>query len=167
VRKRALRLSLDPTNSISSFIDIGNGARDDRMQFPIMDGRDHALYCRNFYRLSPSLTVKANGELATCRLSQAGEGYGNIHQRTLVEILNHFDEAFVYQLHASRQLEQYLPLVDRALFGSAFTHLCSLRSIVTLLARKMHEQGIAPNDAAAIHRINLEVAALTGHDSLQ
>ena len=167
VRKRALRLSLDPTNSISSFIDIGNGAGDDRMQFPILKGRDHALYCRNFYRLSPSLTIKANGELATCRLSQAGEGYGNIHQRTLVEILNHFDEAFVYQLHASRQLEQYLPLVDRALFGSAFTHLCSLRSIITLLARKMHEQGISPDDVLAVQRINREVAVLTGHHSLQ
>ena len=166
-RKRALRLSLDPTNSISNFIDIGNGAGDDRIQFPILEEQEHALYCRNFYRLSPSLTVKANGELATCRLSQAGEGYGNLHLRTLVEILNHFDEAFVYQLHASRQLEQYLPLVDRSLFGSAFTHLCSLRSIVTLLARKMHEQGISPDDAAAVQRINLEVAMVTGHYSLQ
>lgn len=163
LNKRALRLSLDPTNAISNFIDIGNGAGDDRVQFPVMDERDHALYCRNFYRLSPSLTVKANGELATCRLSQAGEGYGNIHQQTLAEILNHFDEAFVFQLHASRRLEQYLPLVDRSLFGSAFTHLCSLRSIITLLARKMHEQGISPEDAPAVQRINREVAVLTGH----
>ena len=163
--KRALRLSLDPTNSISHFIDIGNGAGDERLQFPIMDGRGHALYCRNFYRLSPSLTMKANGELATCRLSQAGEGYGNIHQQSLVEILNHFDEAFVYQLHANRNLEEYLPLVDRTMFGSAFTHLCSLRSIVTMLARKMHEQGISPDDDFAILCINREVAALTGHIS--
>lgn len=161
--KRALRLSLDPTNSMSNFIDIGNGAGDDRLQFPIMDGRAHALYCRNFYRLSPSLTMKANGELATCRLSQAGEGYGNIHQRSLVDILNHFDEAFVYQLHANRKVEEYLPLVDRTLFGSAFTHLCSLRSIITMLARKVNEQGISADDTFAIQRINREVAALTGH----
>jgi hypothetical protein len=53
--------------------------------------------------------------------------------------------------------------VDRALFGSAFTHLCSLRSIVTLLARKMHEQGISFDDASAVKRVNLEVAVLTGH----
>jgi MoaA/NifB/PqqE/SkfB family radical SAM enzyme len=161
--KRALRLSLDSTNSISSFIDIGNGAGDDRVQFPILEKCEHALYCRNFYRLSPSLTIKANGELATCRLSQAGEGYGNLHERPLVDILNRFDEAFVYRLHASRNLEEYLPLVDRSLFGDAFTHLCSLRSIVTLLARKMHEQGILPDDSASIQRINREVAALTGH----
>jgi sulfatase maturation enzyme AslB (radical SAM superfamily) len=162
-RKRALRLSLDSTNSISSFIDIGNGAGDEQVQFPILDKREHALYCRNFYRLSPSLTIKANGELATCRLSQAGEGYGNLHERPLVDILNRFDEAFVYQLHASRSLEDYLPLVDRSLFGDAFTHLCSLRSIVTLLARKMHEQGVSPDDSVTIQHINREVAALTGH----
>jgi sulfatase maturation enzyme AslB (radical SAM superfamily) len=163
--KRALRLSLDPSNSISNFIDIGNGAQDERVQFPILDQREHPLYCRNFYRLSPSLTIKANGELATCRLSQAGEGYGNLHERHLVDILNHFDEAFVYQLHADRQLDAYLPLVDRSLFGLAFTHLCSLRSIVTLLARKLHEQGVSPEDVLGVQRINHEVAALTGHSA--
>jgi len=161
--KRALRLLLDPANSVSSFIDIGNGAGDDRVQFPILDKQDHDLYCRNFYRLSPSLTVKANGELATCRLSQAGEGYGNIHQQSLVNVINHFDEAFVYKLHADRHLEEYLPLVDCSLFGSAFTHLCSLRSIVTLLARKMHEQQVLPDNLTAVQRINREVAVLTGH----
>ncbi len=162
-KQRALRLSLDPTNALSNFIDIGNGAADERLQFPVMDERGHALYCRNFYRMSPSLTVKANGELATCRLSQAGEGYGNLHQRTMVDIINTFDEAFVYQLHAHRQLERYLPLVDRSLFGSSFTHLCSLRAIVTLLARMMHEQSVSLDDAQAIQRINREVALLTGH----
>lgn len=161
--KRALRLSMDSTNSISHFIDIGNGAKDDAMQFPILDERKHALYCRNFYRLSPSLTIKANGELATCRLSSAGEGYGNIHEQRLVDILNHFDQAFVYQLHAERRLEEYLSLVDRDLFGASFTHLCSLRSIVTLLARKMHEQSVDFSDSANIQRINREVALLTGH----
>ena len=162
-RKRALRLSLDPTNAISNFIDVGNGAGDEKIQFPILDERDHNLYCRNFYRLSPSLTIKANGELATCRLSQAGEGYGNLHQQSLVQVLNHFDEAFIYQLHASRQLENYLPLVDRSIFGSSFTHLCSLRAIVTMLARRMHDQSISFDDVSDIQRINREVAVLTGH----
>ena len=161
--KRALHLSLDPTNAISHFIDIGNGANDETMCFPILKERQHALYCRNFYRLSPSLTIKANGELATCRLSNAGEGYGNIHEKRLVDILNHFDDAFVYQLHAERLLKKYLPLVDSILFGEAFTHLCTLRSIVTLLARKMQEQSIEFSDSAGIQRVNQEVALLTGH----
>ena len=78
-------------------------------------------------------------------------------------VLNHFDEAFIYQLHANHQLEKYLPLMDRSLFGSAFTHLCSLRAIVTMLARRMHEQSITFEDVSAIQRINHEVAVLTGH----
>jgi len=163
--KRALHLSLDPFNSISNFIDIGNGAKDERLQFPILDERSHALYCRNFYRMSPSLTIKANGELATCRLATAGEGYGNLHEKSMVEIINHFDEAFVYRLHAERRLEEYLPLVDRTLFGEQFTHLCTLRAIVTLLARKMNEQGVSFDDSSAIQRINQEVAHETGHNS--
>ncbi len=113
--------------------------------------------------MSPSLTIKANGELASCRLATAGEGYGNLHHKSLVEIINHFDDAFVYRLHAERRLEEYLPLVDRTLFGEQFTHLCALRAIVTLLARKMNEQGIALDDAPAIQRINQEVARETGH----
>lgn len=161
--KRALHLSLDSTNAISHFIDIGNGAKDETLQFPILDERQHALYCRNFYRLSPSLTIKANGELATCRLSSAGEGYGNLHEKRLVDILNHFDDAFVYQLHAERRLEEYLPLVEQSLFGESFTHLCTLRSIVTLLARKMHEQSVEFSDYAGVQRVNREVALLTGH----
>jgi MoaA/NifB/PqqE/SkfB family radical SAM enzyme len=163
--KRALRLSLDPFNAISHFIDIGNGAKDERLQFPILEERSHALHCRNFYRFSPSLTIKANGELASCRLAIAGEGYGNLHHESLVEIINHFDDAFVYRLHTERRLEKYILLVNRTLFGDQFTHLCALRAIITLLARKMNEQGVAPDDAPAIQRINQEVARETGHIS--
>ncbi len=165
IAKRALRLYIDPFNTISHFIDIGNGARDERLQFPIPDTHGHSLYCRNFYRPSPSLTIKASGELATCRLANAGEGYGNLHDRSLVEILNHFDEAFPYRLHARRKLEEYLPLMDQTIFGERFTHLCALRAILTLLARRMDEQGISFDDAPAIGRINREVALETGHIS--
>jgi sulfatase maturation enzyme AslB (radical SAM superfamily) len=161
--ERALHLSLDPSNAISNFIDIGNGAGDETFQIPFLDGNHSNLYCRQFFRLSPSLTIKANGELATCRLSSVGEGYGNLQDRRLVDILNHFDDAFIYQLHAERRLDEYLPLVDRALFGEAFSHLCTLRSIVTLLARKMHEQGVDFTDSKGIERINRQVAFLTGH----
>jgi MoaA/NifB/PqqE/SkfB family radical SAM enzyme len=161
--ERALHLSLEPTNSISNFIDIGNGAGDETLQIPFLYGNHSKLYCRQFFRLSPSLTIKANGELATCRLSSVGEGYGNLHDRRLVDILNHFDDAFIYQLHAERRLDEYLPLVDRALFGESFSHLCTLRSIVTLLARKMHEEGVDFSDNKSVDRINRQVALLTGH----
>ena len=82
-----------------------------------------------------------------------------------MEIINHFDEAFVYRLHAERRLEEYLPLVNRTLFGEQFTHLCALRAIVTLLARKMEEKGVPFDDTFAVQRINQEVAHETGHIS--
>ena len=39
----------------------------------------------------------------------------------------------------------------------------NLRNIVILLVRKLHEQGISPDDAPAIQCINREAVALTGH----
>jgi MoaA/NifB/PqqE/SkfB family radical SAM enzyme len=161
--KRALRLHLDPFNAISNFIDIGNGAGDEQVQFPLLDAPNYPLYCRGFYRLSPSLTIKANGEIASCRLATAGEGYGNLHEKSMIEIVNHFDEAFISRLHIERRLEEYLPLVDRNVFGDQFSHLCSLRAVITLLARRMDEQGVGMDDIMAIQRINQEVALETGH----
>mgnify|MGYP002640606458 CR=1 FL=1 len=161
--ERALKLALDPFNAISSFIDIGNGANDENLRFSIDEELAHPLYCRGFYRLSPSLTIKANGELASCRLATAGESYGNLHEKSMVEIINHFDEAFISRLHIERRLEEYLPLVDRDIFGDQFTHLCSLRAVITILARKMDEQSVNMGDAVAIQRINREVALETGH----
>ncbi len=161
--KRALCLYLDPFNAISNFIDIGNGAGDEQVQYPLLDAPNHPLQCKNFYRLSPSLTIKANGEIASCRLATAGEGYGNLHEKSMVEIINHFDEAFISRLHIERRLEEYLPLIDRSIFGESFSHLCTLRAVITILARKMNEQGIGFDDAEAIERINREVARETGH----
>ena len=54
-------------------------------------------------------------------------------------------------------------MLDRSVLGTRFTHLCSLRSILTLLARKMDEQDISFTDTAAILRLNREVAVETGH----
>jgi len=161
--KRALKLSLDPFNAISNFIDIGNGAGCTQDQLILLDSPRYPLYCRDFYRLSPSLTIKANGEIASCRLATAGEGYGNLHHESMLEIVNHFDEAFISRLHIERRLEEYLPFVDRSIFGGQFTHLCTLRAVITLLARKMDQQGVGFDDAVAIQRINREVARETGH----
>jgi len=42
-------------------------------------------------------------------------------------------------------------------------HLCAYRAILTLPARKMHEEQIDPDDRVAVQRLNLEVARLTGY----
>jgi sulfatase maturation enzyme AslB (radical SAM superfamily) len=161
--EKALRLFEDRTNSFSHFIDIGNGAACDESGQCLADISDDRLYCRGFFRPAPSLTIKANGEVALCRITNAGEGYGNLHERPLIDILNHLQEAFVFRLHAERRLADYRRFVDPEIFGNAIGHLCTYRAILTLLARRMHEEQIDPDDGAAIQRLNLEVARLTGH----
>ena len=71
---------------------------------------------------APHITIKANGEVATCRLANAGEGYGNIHDRPFVDILNRMQESFVFRLHAERLLGQYLPMSSVAPSRAA-THI--------------------------------------------
>jgi hypothetical protein len=53
--------------------------------------------------------------------------------------------------------------VDAELFGMSFAHLCALRAVVTMIARRMHDQGVEAGDAKGIARINREVAMVTGH----
>jgi hypothetical protein len=131
-----------------------------------IDGRreahDASRGIPGFYRPSPQLTIKANGELATCRLADAGEGYGNIHERPLLDILNGMQDSFIYRLHAGRRIGEYLCLVDPDVFGRRFAHLCALRAVTTMIARRMHDQFVEPDDAEGVARINREVALVTG-----
>ena len=157
-------IAYDPLNIFTNLIDIGNQATANRTTgFHVPRIPDEMLYCKGFYRPAPMLTIKANGEVATCRLATAGEGYGNIHKQDLVQILNHMQRAFVFRLHAERRIAAYRDLLDPEVFGEYFTHVCAIRAILTLLARRIDETGINPRDHAALRRINLEVAKLTGH----
>lgn len=158
-------LANDPTNTLSNLIDIGNqAARSTNNQgFYLWQPTDQQLYCRGFYRPAPSMTIKANGELATCRITNAGEGYGNIHSQDLIWILNHLQDELIYKLHAERRLGEYRKLVDTTIFGTHFDHLCSLRAILTRLAYWMEKEVVYPEDQATIRTINLRVAEETGH----
>jgi hypothetical protein len=71
-------------------------------------------------------------------------------------------DQFVFQLHAQRRIGDYRRFVNTDLFDS-FSHVCSLRAVLTLIARFMEEQGVDPEDEGAILRINQEVARYTGH----
>ncbi len=163
VMEQVARLVNDPTNTLISFIDIGRGAQFQEDRFKLSMPPDTPLYCKAFFRPAPFLTIKANGELATCRIANAGEGYGNLHRQDLVEILNRMQEQFIFRLHAERRLGDYLRFVDPEVFGDAFAHLCTLRAILTLIAQRMEEASIDPEDRQAIRRINLQVARYTGH----
>jgi len=87
---RIEKISFDPLNVFTNLIDIGNQASAIRNRsYYLPEVPDELLYCKGFFRPSPFLTIKANGEFATCRLADAGEGYGNIHKQDLIEIINH------------------------------------------------------------------------------
>lgn len=160
----AAMVLFDPTNIISNFIDIGNGARREGCGTLDIDGLNPAdLRCAGFYRPAPRITLKANGEIASCRLVDAGEGYGNFHSGRLVDILNGMQDSFVYKLHAERKIGSYLPLLDRRFFPHGFDHLCSLRVVLTMLAKKIEGESIDPDDAVGLARANREVAMLSGH----
>jgi MoaA/NifB/PqqE/SkfB family radical SAM enzyme len=155
----------DQTNAFSNFIDIGQGATlSDHSQaidaFPAA-----ALRCKAAYRPAPKLILTAQGEVAACPLLAGGIGYGNLHQRRFREILNHFQDAFVYQLHASGEIQHYRRFLDREVFGEAVEHLCTLRTILTLLAKGLNDDPTAFSDSQALRRLNEEVAVLTGHRS--
>jgi hypothetical protein len=154
----------DNTNIISNFIDIGNGARSAGSAcFQISDLPREAMRCKAFFRPSPHITLKANGELSTCRLANAGEGYGNFHKMSPAEVLNRMQDSIVYRLHAENRIGEYLRFVDESIFGTIFIHPCSLRAVVTMIARRMHEQGVEADDIDGIARINREVARTTGY----
>ncbi|MCP4537479.1 MAG: radical SAM protein [Chloroflexi bacterium] len=161
--EKALMLTSDPTNTLSNFIDIGSGARRGATRFGLSDVPDSLLYCKGFFRMAPSLTIKANGEIATCRVTNAGEGYGNLHDHDLVHILNRLQNSFVFRLHAERWIREYRRFVNPDIFGDSFAHVCTLRAILTLIARRMEEAAVDPGDEEAIFRINREVARYTGH----
>jgi MoaA/NifB/PqqE/SkfB family radical SAM enzyme len=153
-----------PVAVCSNLIDIGNQARIKRsglFYLPCLAG--DMLYCKGFYRPSPILTIKANGEVATCRLANAGEGYGNIHISGLLHTLNHLQDSFVFQLHAEHKVGEYRAFVDYDFFGKYFDHICTPRAILTLLARRMHESGTNTTSKETLRRMNLEVARITGH----
>jgi len=162
-------LGIDPTNVVTNFVDYGSAARARGPSgVPLAEISPRWLRCAGFYRPAPQLTVKASGEIATCRLGTAGEGYGNIHEAKAADILNHLHERFVYRLHADRLIGRYLEFVDPDVFGDRFASICTLRAIVTLIARTMEAEGVDPTgldpeDRRQVARINREVAVLTGH----
>ena len=150
-------------NYASHFIDVGNGALSTSQSRVHLDTLDERLLrCKNFFRPHPSLRIQADGELALCPLVGAATGYGNVHRRPFVEVLNGMHDAAVYRIHAEDRIAQYLPLLDRSIFGESFAHVCSLRVVLTLLARGIEEQGVDPHDPAALRELNVAVARQAG-----
>ncbi len=157
------RIVDDPTNQLSNFIDINNGAQLREPKFSLKELPSRVLRCKAFFRPSPSLRIMASGEVGICPIINAGEKYGNIHSQDLLHIINNLQDTFVYKLHSENKIGAYREYLDTDVFGESFEHVCTLRVILTLIARKINERNITPDDKEGIRQINLEVAKITGN----
>jgi len=154
------KLFLDSSNYFSNFIDIGNGAGLRQKRFSIEDLPPELLRCKAFYRPSPNLRINASGNVSVCPLLDCDNDYGNIHEMGIIEILNNFQNAKSYQLHADNQIADYLRFFDKEVFGSHFDHVCSIRTILSLIAREIDKEDELTEEK--IKTINQKVAKATG-----
>jgi hypothetical protein len=161
VEEKVHSLIQDQTNQFSNFIDIGSAVNLKKKKHKISEIPPHLLRCKAFYRPWPSLKIKANGNLSVCPLLDAGDGYGNIHQGNIVGLINNFQQAFVYKLHADNKIGDYLKYLDTNIFGAYFDHICSIRVILTLLATYLNEEETINSET--ILKINRKIAEYSGH----
>jgi hypothetical protein len=158
----AVRLLGDDSNYASNFIDVGAGVKLRRSREDLAAWSDEQLRCKNFFRPSPTLRIKATGEISLCPLVEGGDGYGNVHERDVVELLNRMQDAVVYKLHAERKIGEARRFLDPDIFGGRIGHACSVRVAINMIALAMHDRAVAPDDREAIRAINVEVAEKMG-----
>jgi len=158
----ARRLTADESNYASNLIDVGGAIQIRRRTQRIAEIPDEVIRCKNFFRPHPTFRVKASGEVSLCPLVEGGDGYGNVHERDVVEIMNTMQDALVYRLHAERRIGVFKHLLDPELFGSRVGHVCSLRTALNMLARIMDERGIQASDLEGVRAVNREVAEKLG-----
>ncbi len=82
-------LTFDDTNTFSNLIDIGNNATNSKVGREINSITQKDLRCQAFYRPHPGVGIKTNGNLSVCPLLDAGEGFGNVYEKDIVDILTH------------------------------------------------------------------------------
>jgi MoaA/NifB/PqqE/SkfB family radical SAM enzyme len=162
LESKIYRLTHDPTNQFSNFIDIGSGVNLRKNKSKISNISSDSLRCKAFYRPWPSLRIMANGNLSVCPLLDAGEGYGNVHKRNIVEILNDFQNSFAYKLHANKEIKNYLKYLDRTIFGESYDHICSIRVILTLMAKYINSAETLNSET--ILEINRKIARYAGFE---
>ncbi len=78
-----------------------------------------------------------------------------------IPILNDFQNSFVYKLHANNEEKNYLKYLDKRIFGEYYDHICSIRAILTLLAKDINSESSITSDA--IFEINKKIALYAGY----
>jgi hypothetical protein len=134
-------LARDPFNHFSHFIDVGRGVQFRRGLFGLDELEPYVLRCKAFFR-PDTLRIMANGEVGVCPLMRGGEAFGNVHRRSLLDILNRLHEAPLYRLHAGGDIARFLGRIDRAAFGERFDHACSVRVAANRVALGDSERGL-------------------------
>lgn len=124
----------DSFNHFSNLIDVGRASEMRVGQYSLAQIPATMTRCKAFFRPAPTLRIMANGEIGICPLMHGEEGYGNIHQRPVVELLNTLHEKLLYRLHASGEISRYLKDLDRDAFGNRFDHACAVRIALNRLA---------------------------------
>ena len=129
------RFADDTLNHFSNFIDSGRAADGLRIgRRELAEVTPESIRCKAFFRPSPTLRIMADGSLGICPLMLGDEGYGNIHDAPLVELLNRLDETPLYRLHAGGRIGDYLERLDPQAFATGFDHLCAVRIEVNRVA---------------------------------
>jgi len=151
----------DPDTTASNLVDIGRSYGRSQPAVDLVRTPSHLLTCKAFYRPYPQLRIQPDGGVSTCPLLPPGEGFGDIHTDDVRTLVNHLDQWHAFRLHALQRVGEVLPHVDHELLWWPPAHLCTLRVVATLLARRLGEEP-RRNDPALVRRANLEVARLVG-----
>lgn len=156
------RLHRDPQNHFSSLVDVGGAAVLRRGRLQLHQVLDADLPCKAFYRPGHSLRLGADGEVSTCPLMGDAPGFGNLRDRSLLDILNRMQETPLFRLNAEGGLARFRPLLDPRFFPGGIDHVCTLRVALNRLALLMLGRGTDPGDAASVRAMNEAVAGEMG-----
>lgn len=163
--EQAHRLLGDDANYVSNLVDVGGASNLVQLGGTgsgLAAMSDEQLRCKNFFRPLPTLRIKASGEISLCPLVEGGDGYGNVRDGDVTDLLNHLADALVFRLHAERRIGACRRFVDEEIFSGALAHPCSARVALNMIARGMADRGIRPDDVEALRALNLEVAGKMG-----
>lgn len=146
-------LQMDSTNHFSNFIDINNGASLRKGKFSIENVPVKIIKCKAFYRPSPTLRVKADGSIGICPLMNQNELYGNIHDQSIVEIINNAHKSFSYLLHSKNDIRKYIKFLEPETLDK-FDHICTLRIALHKLAIAFYDNKITNPNKKQIKEMN-------------
>ena len=148
-----LLLQRDSTNHFSNFIDINNGANLRKGNFSIKSVPLKMIKCKAFYRPSPTLRIKADGSIGICPLMNQDELYGNVHEQSIIEIINNAHKTFSYTLHSQNDINKYVKYLEPDTLDK-FDHICTLRIALHKLAMAFYDNQIKNPNSSQIKQMN-------------